>query len=171
MTYKLAAFLLVPWAAVTAGDGPTAILQSCAYTASLSPAPPRSSVFFEIRDAAGNVARDESYLFTPSDHIVVRAAVAGAAGYFYVFQDPADPDSLVYQDPVTKGRHTKGGLAIDSPAMRFNRTTDFTLLMAVTPEPLPGVGAMTLAEARRYLELRRACWGSVMQERKIRFRP
>jgi hypothetical protein len=168
MKRNLALLFLLP-CILPAGDDPVAVFHSCAYTTTLPPAPSTTQPLFEMRSAVRDEVIPEGYAFDRTERFVIRVTGGSEGSYFYIFQDPPDPHALLYQAGSAKGR-AKDVAYLQSPAIRFNSTTDFTLLYAITPEPIPNAEQMRVTDVRQYLAARSVCWGPVLKETKIQFR-
>jgi hypothetical protein len=152
--------------AQSAGD-PIRTFQNCAYTPTLPTANARPEVEVALTDAKGAPIPD-GYQFRANERI--RLTVTSARnGYLYLFQDPPDPDSLVFPTaPKDTNQMAKGvprGIALG-----FNSTTDITLLIGVAPEPLPNAARMKADAFRQYFGGLRNCLGTMSQETRLTFR-
>jgi hypothetical protein len=151
-------------------DDRLSVFHSCAYSPVLSPAlsqpHPQFEMLVERGDASAPVADRE--LVGSNDRIRI-SVTASAAGFFYVFQDPPDPVSLLF--PAVGAPSVRAAQArSETPWIRFDSAEDFTLLLVFSPEEIRGAGEMKPEDVRSYFRKRTSCWGVVFVERRIRIR-
>jgi hypothetical protein len=151
--------------AQTPGD-PIRTFQNCAYTLTLPSANARPEVEVTLTDAKGAPIPD-GYQFQANERI--RLTVTSMRnGYLYLFQDPPDPDSLVFPTSPKDTNQIAKGVPRSIP-LGFSSTADMTLLIGVAPEPIPNAGKMTADSFRQYFGGLRNCLGAVSQEKRLAF--
>ena len=162
---KFLVFLLLPAAAgaQNAARGVPGVFRACAYTSSVSPAPPEVGI---------ELSPDRPYRLRELIRLKVSSDVDG---YVYLFQNPADPAPLVYPrkpapgKPADDHRISKSGAWSLPMALRFTNSKTQSILVAVSPEPIPNIEKLSLDDVRQFFRQRRFCDGYSLTEKAIRF--
>jgi hypothetical protein len=161
-TVWFALLLVVP--AIGADGDPVEVFRSCAYTPVL---PSRTGTASLVSVKIDTGADQGSFLeqAKPGEHFYV-SVTAQFNGYLYLFQDPPDPTTLIFPEPKAPSYQLKKGVAW-TQRYKFIDAKATTLLVAVTPTPLPDASKLTAAQVRQLFQPRAKCGVYYLYEKKF----
>jgi hypothetical protein len=147
--------LLIP-SVLLCADNPVKTFQSCAYlaTAEFSLLTPKSN---SVLPWDVPIRKDSNF------DVSVKPT---ADGYFYVFQDPADPNFLVF--PALSGPNRENRVARGATFRKtFKLDRSLTTLLLFTTSPIPDFDRLTADEVRKLYRSKANCGDMVLAEKTI----
>lgn len=146
---------------LSAADTAADVFASCAYAPILPSATSTREPLAKIEVGSGNGIFDRLKRQVPI------AVTTEFRAYIYVFQDPADPAVLVFprvgrgdNNQVSKDSPFKGSIDLDS----FDGVT---VMVAVSPIPIPNVEKLSADEIRSYFRMRNHCRTFILNETRL----